>query len=69
MITVKRAKSAGYRAEKYDATFKGLTLGQLLALKNALEFYGTQGPSPVAAELYDLVMACMDPGVRARCES
>lgn len=44
-IKTKKTKNA---SETYKVVFDGLTRGELMALRNALEYYG----SPVGADVY-----------------
>lgn len=56
MIQIKKTNVRG-NGEAWTVTFRGLTLGQLLALRNALGSHGEQNGSVVAAELLALFEA------------
>lgn len=62
MITIKQSKSRG---ETWTVTLRGLTLGQLLALRNALADRAERG-SPIGAELLALFEDAAGPDLMQR---
>lgn len=65
-VSIKRTKKTDKRV--YDVSFSGLTLGEISALKNALEYYavapGSAVAGDVAAYIKNSIAASDDPDIK-----